>query len=95
MPSGAAVPLPHHAASLPCWLRVRSCAGRYADRAGGCGCGGAGGWAGLGDGAVDGHRCRGWVVPPRLRPRYLADRRTGPGRGKRACSSLTVRRCMA
>jgi hypothetical protein len=45
--------------------------------AGGCGCGGAGSWAGIGDGPIDGHWCRGWVVPPRLRRRYLPDRRKG------------------
>lgn len=48
------------------------------------GCGGAGSWAGIGDGPIDGHWCRGWVVPPRLRRRYLPDRRKGTCRRKRA-----------
>jgi len=38
--------------------------------------------------SVNSHRRRGWVVPPRFRPGYLADRRPGPSRGKRACSAL-------
>jgi hypothetical protein len=51
--------------------------------------------AGFGDGAVNSHRRRGWAVPPRFRPGYLADRRPGPSRGKRACSALKVRRWLA